>query len=101
MLDVVRKGDGGKGKRERWRILQEGRSLLITTGEIYTDCLHGIEGVEVDERLSEEEVVNWRLVGDKGVFEQGWKRRGTRISLTFRDVVNVKKLGKAFGGLVK
>ena len=109
VLDVRRKGKGEPPRSHQaaaaagggWRILQEPRSLLITTGEMYTDCLHGIAGVEVDERLNAEEIVNWGLLGDKGEYAEGWKRRGTRISLTYRDVVRVKKVGKAFGGLMR
>lgn len=100
VLDVVRKGVG-EPHSGGWRILQEPRSLLITTGEMYTGCLHGIAGVEVDEGLNEQGIVNWGLLGDRGEYAEGWKRRGTRISLTYRDVVRVKKVGKAFGGLMR
>lgn len=103
VLDVRRKGEGEPHSHHSggWRILQEPRSLLITTEEMYTECLHGIAGVEVDEGLNDEEVVNWGLLGDRGQYAEGWKRRGTRISLTYRDVVRVKKVGKAFGGLMR
>lgn len=69
----------------------------MTAGEMYTDHLHGIRGVDVDEGVGEEGVVNWALVGDKEQFRGGKNVRGTRVSLTFRDVVRVKSLGKAFG----
>ena len=87
------------GKQRKWRVLQERRSLLISTDEVYTGYLHGIEGVEADEDLGPEEIVNWDLLGDKGAFWGETKERGKRISLTFRDVLKVKTLGKAFGGL--
>ena len=90
---------GALGKIKKWRILQEPRSLLISTGEVYTGCLHGIAGVNVDENLGAEGVVNWDLIGNKEAFEEGRKRRDIRVSLTFRDVLKVKTLGKAFGGL--
>lgn len=92
---------GRKQPRQGWRILQEQRSLLISTGEVYTDCLHGIEAVSVDEGLhgGAGGVANWGLLGDPGVFGEGRKERGVRVSLTFRDVLRVKRLGKAFGGL--
>lgn len=96
VLDVYGKGPGTCRDPE-WRILQERRSLLITAGEMYTDHLHGIRGVDVDEEVGEEGVINWVLVGDKEKFRDGKNVRGTRVSLTFRDVVRVKSLGKAFG----
>jgi alkylated DNA repair protein alkB family protein 6 len=71
------------------RILQEPRSLLVTTGVAYADLLHGIASVEVDEGLGEGTVVNWGLLGDRGRFEDGRNERGTRISLTYRDVLKV------------
>lgn len=95
MLDVFRKVGGGRG----WRVLQERRSLLVMTGECYTGCLHGIEGVGVDEGVGRGGVANWGLVGDKEGFEGGRAERDVRVSLTFRNVVRVKRLGKAFGGL--
>ena len=88
-----------KGEQWKWRILQERRSLLISTDEVYTGHLHGIEGVEVDEDLGPEGIVNWNLLCDPGAFREGTKEREKRISLTFRDVLKVKTLGKAFGGL--
>ena len=96
MLDVRPKAgayDAG------WRILQEPRSLLITTGELYTECLHGIDGVTVDEDLRSNRIINWGLIGNKEPFTEGSAARETRISLTFRDVKKVQKLGKAFGAL--
>ena len=99
VLDIYAKKDHGSGEREaepRWRILQEPRSLLVTTGELYRDHLHGIAETEVDEDLSEKGVANWDLLGKKEDFSGGVKRRGTRVSLTFRDVLKVKNLGKGF-----
>ena len=96
MLDVRPKGGASYAG---WRILQEPRSLLITTGDLYTDCLHGIDGVKVDEDIGSEKIINWDLLGDKAPFTDGSAERETRISLTFRDVKKVQKLGKAFGAL--
>ena len=120
MLEVQRKPqqleEGVRVGAQKWRILQEPRSLLISVGEVYEGCLHGIEGVDVDEGLGPwvgkvgdgEEVggegmgvCNWELLGDQGLYAGGSKERGTRISLTFRDVIRVKKIGKALGGLMK
>lgn len=118
VLDIYRKGTGtakekekaeekekepgegkgeGSGREPEWRILQERRSLLITADEMYTDYLHGIRGVEVDEGIGEDGVVNWELVVNKEEFQDGRNVRGTRVSLTFRDVVRVKNFRKAFG----
>ena len=88
------------------RILQEPRSLLITTGDAYRDLMHGIESVEVDEGLSAETVANWNLLGDevKERIEEAGGRSGreTRVSLTYRDVVKVSKAaGKVLGGFVR
>ena len=102
VLDIYTKDDDGtRGEQPRWHILQEARSLLISTGEIYENCLHGIKEVKVDERLGAERVANWALLADRESFEAGRWQRGTRVSLTFRDVIRVKKLGKGFGFLGK
>ena len=88
-------------EKPKWRILQERGSLLVTTGEVYRKCMHGVEAVAVDENLREGEggVCNWSLLGDSEDFKGGSRRRETRVSLTFRDVIKVKKLGKGFGFL--
>lgn len=96
MLDLYAKGES---QEPRWRVLQERRSLLITSGEMYGGWLHGIAGVGIDERLGE--IANWDLIGRKEDFAQGRSARGTRISLTFRDVLKVKTLGKGLGFLGK
>ena len=96
VLDVRSKGGANNAG---WRILQEPRSLLITTGELYTECLHGIDGVKVDEDVTSETITNWDLLGDKEPFRVGSAERETRTSLTFRDVKKVQKLGNAFGTL--
>jgi alkylated DNA repair protein alkB family protein 6 len=82
------------------RIFQEPCSLLITTGSAYTDLMHGIAPVEVDENLNERTVANWSLLADPHIIEQagGRSERGTRVSLTYRDVLKVSKAaGKVFG----
>lgn len=83
-----------------WRIFQEPRSLLITTGTAYTDLLHGIAEVKVDEGLTPQTVANWTLLGDSEALVRagGRNERGTRTSLTYRDVLKVSKVGsKIFG----
>ena len=87
------------GKAQAWRVLQEPRSLLVTTGNLYTECLHGISEVTSDDNLREDTIANWDLLGDRTAFAGGQADRERRISLTFRDVIRVKKLGKAFGKL--
>jgi alkylated DNA repair protein alkB homolog 6 len=99
-LDSAADSGPGGGRTPAWRVLQEPRSLLITTGRLYGDTLQGIAEVEVDGDLrgGEGGVVNWEMLGDKAAFEGngGSMGRRTRISLTFRDVLKVKKVG---GGL--
>ncbi|KXT02864.1 hypothetical protein AC578_1815 [Pseudocercospora eumusae] len=100
VLDVIEKGE----KKRSWRILQEPRSLLVTTGEAYTETLHGIAEVEEDRELGSETVANWGLLGgEKSRIEEcgGVNVRTTRISLTFRDVKKVSALGKKIFGKPK
>ncbi|KAK4216107.1 hypothetical protein QBC37DRAFT_417776 [Rhypophila decipiens] len=87
------KEDGGIDPDPVWRILQEPRSLLITTQDLYTEYLHGIEPIAVDADLSEETVANWSLLRSPSDFAEGKNSRETRISLTYRDVLKVSKLG--------
>lgn len=84
------------------RILQEPRSLLITTGHAYESLLHGVDAVEVDEGLDADTVANWSLLDDRSRIEvaQGRNVRTTRISLTYRDVLKVSSAAsKVLGGL--
>ncbi|KAL8782286.1 MAG: hypothetical protein Q9213_005521 [Squamulea squamosa] len=107
VLDVYRKPESGEslGSRPAYRILQEPGSLLISTGEMYTEHLHGIAEVEADEDLhgGDNGVVNWAMLGaewkEKFEKEGGKWKRETRVSSTFRDVVKVKSLGKGLGFL--
>jgi len=71
-------------------------SLLVTMGDMYTSYLHGIAEVMVDEDLGPETIANWGLLGDKEGFRSGRSERGTRISLTYRDVLKVVKVGGGF-----
>lgn len=99
----------GRG-RPKYRILQEERSLLVTKGDAYEILLHGISerlkdvglksgtSGELHENECEEPAENWELLGDKERFEDGLLERDTRVSLTFRDVLKVSKVGqKLFG----
>jgi alkylated DNA repair protein alkB homolog 6 len=77
-----------------FRILQEPRSLLITTESLYTQYLHGIADRPTDENLTPESICNWDLLGDPQPYSAtGVYERQTRISLTYRDVLKVAKLG--------
>ncbi|RAH73486.1 uncharacterized protein BO66DRAFT_408825 [Aspergillus aculeatinus CBS 121060] len=67
--------------------------LLVTTDGIYTDFLHGIAETDRDEQLSAGYICNWGLLREPERYECGWSQRGTRISLTYRDVLKVAKLG--------
>ena len=109
VLDITEKvdhnsSDGGNcdaiRERKVWRIFQEPRSLLITTGSAYADTLHGIAEVREDTNLNEETVANWNLLENKQdlVANEGRNERTTRISLTYRDVLKVSNIGtKIFG----
>lgn len=108
VLDVTEKKkrqkceDGGDDETRptSWRIVQEPRSLLVTTGQAYTQTLHGIAEVSEDVGLNGDTVANWKLLGNPTIIEAngGKNLRSTRISLTYRDVKKVSKLGsKIFG----
>ncbi|GAM39166.1 hypothetical protein TCE0_034r10487 [Talaromyces pinophilus] len=79
----------------KYRILQEPRSLLITTGSLYTQYLHGIANTLKDDALTPESICNWSLVGDQQAYKTGAYERQTRVSLTYRDVLKVAKLGNS------
>jgi alkylated DNA repair protein alkB family protein 6 len=98
-LDIYgTKGDGTIEDQPKWKILQEPRSLLITTGDAYTGYLHGIAEVTHDQNLNEGTVANWALLGAPDQVMNGGNERQARISLTYRDVLKVSKLGgKLFG----
>ncbi|RBR18487.1 hypothetical protein FVER53590_05345 [Fusarium verticillioides] len=96
-----RKEDGALDPEPAWRILQEPRSLLITTSELYTDYLHGIADIEEDVDLSAETVANWDLLGSHGVYANGRNIRQTRTSLTYRDVLQVSKVANKLGIFLK
>jgi alkylated DNA repair protein alkB family protein 6 len=91
------KEDGTLDKVPVWRILQEPRSLLITTARLYTDYLHGIDDITEDIELSERTIANWALLRSSSTFHDGRNPRQTRTSLTYRDVINVSRLGSKLG----
>ena len=89
--------DGTTESKPRWKILQEPRSLLITTGDLYTDYLHGIAEVKEDTNLGPDTVSNWALLQSHKEIADGNSERKTRTSLTYRDVIKVSKLSTKFG----
>lgn len=102
VLEIYKKNE--QGERESaptWRILQEPRSLLITTGDMYKHTLHGISDLEQDSNLGSGTIVNWDLLGDPSPFDSGIANRETRVSLTYRDVLKVAKVGSALKFLNK
>jgi alkylated DNA repair protein alkB family protein 6 len=93
-LDIYgTKEDGTIEAEPKWKIFQEPRSLLITTGELYTDYLHGIADVTEDVNLDPKTVSNWDLLRSPKSIISGRSERQTRTSLTYRDVLKVSKLG--------
>ncbi|KAG9239236.1 hypothetical protein BJ875DRAFT_220575 [Amylocarpus encephaloides] len=97
-LDIYdTKEDGTRENEPKYRIFQEPRSLLITTGKLYTDFLHGISENDQDTNLSPESVSNWDLLASPEKITNGTWQRATRTSLTYRDVIKVSKLGNKFG----
>ena len=101
-LDIHRsKDDGALDPKPAWRILQEPRSLLITTESLYTDYLHGIANVSEDVGLSPDGVANWSLLRDPGALTDGLNVRGVRTSLTYRDVLRVSKASQKLGMFLK
>jgi alkylated DNA repair protein alkB family protein 6 len=91
------KDDGTIANEPKFKILQEPLSLLITTGEMYTDHLHGITEVEEEVNLGPTTVSNWALLRSTDEIRDGRFKRLPRISLTYRDVIKVSKLGAKFG----
>ena len=94
VLEVYEKSEMREREAEpTWRILQEPRSLLVTTGDMYKDTLHGIAEVEVDEDITADAIVNWEQLGDRSEYGKGRYQRRERLSLTYRDVLKVAKVG--------
>ncbi|SPJ79641.1 uncharacterized protein FTOL_08032 [Fusarium torulosum] len=95
------KDDGALDPEPAWRILQEPRSLLITTDQLYTDYLHGIADIEEDVDLSADTVANWGLLRSPDAYTSGRNARQTRSSLTYRDVLQVSKAANKLGMFLK
>jgi alkylated DNA repair protein alkB family protein 6 len=95
------KDDGALDPVPAWRILQEPRSLLITTDQLYTDYLHGIADIEEDVDLDANTVVNWDLLRSPDAYASGKNVRETRTSLTYRDVLQVSKVANKLGLFMK
>ncbi|KAI8721008.1 hypothetical protein NCS52_00547100 [Fusarium sp. LHS14.1] len=95
------KEDGALDPEPAWRILQEPRSLLITTDQLYTDYLHGIADIEEDTDLGADTVANWDLLRNANAYASGRNIRQTRTSLTYRDVLKVSKVANKLGMFLK
>ena len=88
-------------------VLLEPRSLVITTKELYTTFLHGIENIAEDEfdpesiEVDHPHIANWQMIKEpelRACLENGGSMsRSTRISLTCRDVEKVMAGSKLFG----
>lgn len=99
-LSSVNENNETARERKSWRIVQEPRSLLVTTGSAYKDTLHGIAEIKEDTNLNEATVANWSLLGNREAIlaKGGRNERTTRISLTYRDVLKVSNISsKIFG----
>ncbi|OKL60333.1 hypothetical protein UA08_04198 [Talaromyces atroroseus] len=101
VLDLYEKKEQEGGIHDQdtapsFRILQEPRSLLITTGSLYSQYLHGIADRLTDENLTPEAICNWDFLGEPESYSatRSYERQ-TRISLTYRDVLKVAKLGNS------
>ncbi|KEF58640.1 uncharacterized protein A1O9_06566 [Exophiala aquamarina CBS 119918] len=96
VLEIYKKNEYGEREAvPAWRVLQEPRSLLVTTGDMYVNTLHGISELTIDKDLNGERIINWEYLGDQTPFQSGKAQRDTRMSLTLRDVTKVAKLGGA------
>ncbi|KAK9453572.1 hypothetical protein V1511DRAFT_505105 [Dipodascopsis uninucleata] len=96
VLDIYNKTEDAS-RDIAYRIYQEPRSLLITTGSLYTDYLHGIQEIDIDYDLDHNTVANWSLLRAETrekISQCDGKiyRSRPRISLTFRDVKKVLNL---------
>ncbi len=101
-LDLYKsREDGALDPVPVWRILQEPRSLLITTADLYTEYLHGIADIGEDIDLSETTIANWGLLRSATEFEHGRNTRQMRTSLTYQDVLKVSRLANKLGMLLK
>ncbi|KUJ21052.1 calpain [Mollisia scopiformis] len=99
-LDIYgTKDDGSREAEPKWKILQEPRSLLITTDQIYADFMHGIANVTDDVDLGSSTVANWDLLRTSSNIQNHRSERRTRLSLTYRDVLKVSKLGGTLGSM--
>ncbi|KAK1230989.1 hypothetical protein PQX77_005899, partial [Marasmius sp. AFHP31] len=93
-------------------VLLEPRSVVVTTGEFYKNHLHGISGLTEDTivpgatedpvphvTIAEDtgnddarvEIANWQHLSENFYTARGRLERGTRYSLTCRDVLRVSR----------
>jgi alkylated DNA repair protein alkB family protein 6 len=97
-LDIYATKEDGTIEREPCgKILQEPRSLLITTDEIYRNHLHGIAEIKEDVNLGPDSISNWTLLRSPEDVVDGHYERKIRTSLTYRDTIKVSKIGSKIG----
>ena len=63
---------------------------------MYRDFLHGVAEITVDEDLGPTTIANWNQLGAAELTHDGKLERVTRTSLTYRDVLKTKNIGKLF-----
>ena len=73
------------------RILQEPRSMLITSKAMYTTYRHEIEETFEDSGLDVAHIANFDKLGNPDAFSHEPVFRELRISLTYRQVLKVIK----------
>ncbi|KAJ5629218.1 Oxoglutarate/iron-dependent dioxygenase [Penicillium herquei] len=88
-------------RKPQFRILQERRSLLVMRKKLYSDFLHGIAETVIDEDLGPHSICNWDLLREQEPYRDGSVTRETRTSLTYRDVLQVAKMGNTLRFLNK
>ncbi len=74
---------------------------MITTSDLYSEYLHGIEPIATDVDISKQTIANWDLLRAPSLYQDGLHQRQTRTSLTYRDVLKVSKLGNKLGPMFR
>ena len=73
------------------RILQEPRSMLITSKDLYTAYRHEIEEICVDKDIDDTHIANFGMLGNSDAYQATEMPRQLRISLTYRQVLKIMK----------
>ena len=88
--------DGGAGEAPTVRVFLPRRSLLLFAEEAYTDYLHGIAAQPADDLRGEGEAPGTGVCNPPGASDgvpdaAAVPRAGTRVSLTCRSVLKVRR----------